>query len=171
MSFPFPVTCSVFLNSVKIGKSQAGYESKAWKRQLSTLRVKRLTPVETQIVNFTHKYSCSSEAVAQAEQSAGRRAPRSGRGDEGRGCLPARRPSCALSCCRSRGRWEPVGVSREARCCSSCFLGGGGRCSRHLVCAPWAFRNMLTNRPGLPRTEGRSWDAGLWSALQLENPR
>lgn len=89
MSFPFPVTRSVFLNSVKIGKSQAGYESKTWKRQLSTLRVKRLTPVETQIVNFTHRYFCSSEAVAQAEQCAGRRAPRSGRGDEGRGCRPA----------------------------------------------------------------------------------
>lgn len=33
---PFPVTHSVLLNSAKIGRSQAGYESKTWKRQLSS---------------------------------------------------------------------------------------------------------------------------------------
>ena len=42
---------------------------------------------------------------------------------------------------------------QEAQSCSSSFPGGGRHCSRHLVCAPWAFRNRLTNHPGLPRTE------------------
>lgn len=66
---PFPVTHSVRLNSAKIGRSQAGYESKTWKRQLSTPRVKRSTPVETRIINFTHRYSYYSKAVALKQSS------------------------------------------------------------------------------------------------------
>lgn len=65
-----------------------------------------------------------------------------------------RRFFCALFCCRSRGRWELVGVFREVRCCFSCFFGGGGRCLRYFVCVFWVFRNMFINRFGLFRIEG-----------------
>lgn len=64
MSFPFPVTQSMFLNSAKIGQERSWLLKGGWKRQLSAPGVKRPIPVEKGLINFTLRYPCCSEAMA-----------------------------------------------------------------------------------------------------------